>query len=107
MSVVRIERIDRRRAGECGASGACAPAAEQHPRFRFAAAELRCRVVVDDLRRAGTAARRGNADQVEQAALCLCDDIRWQVGKRQSLNKCRNIRGDPGIHRRIALVFRH
>src|ERR1700687_3297579 len=56
------------------------------------------------MRRAGPAACRGDADQVEQAAPCLLDDLRGQVGKRQSLNKCRNIREDPGHRRRIALV---
>ncbi len=108
MAVVRVERVDRRGAGERRAGDARAAAVEQDAGAAVARAELRRRVGAGDRRRAGPAAGGRDADQIEQAALALHDDIRRQVGERELADERRNATrlGEGSARAPIALGHR-
>ena len=91
MAVVRVERVDHRCAGERGAGAARAATVEEEPRFGVAARHLRCRVRIGDRCCRHPCAGRSDADQVEEAAPALPDDIRRDRVERPRAHERRDV----------------
>ena len=91
VAIVPIDRIDGRSTRKRGAGNARPPAIEQHARSLIAPAELRRGIRTCDARGARPRPRRGDADQVEQAARRLQSDVGRKIGKRDSSDERRDI----------------
>lgn len=80
IAVMGVEGIDGRRARQRSTRGADPPVIEQHPGATPAAgAELRRREAADDARALCPRRRRGNADQIENAAASHCSYRQWHI----------------------------
>src|SRR5450755_4712322 len=101
MAIVTVYRIDGGRPRERGARNAGTPAVEQDARRFIAPAQLRRGVGTRDCREARARPCRGDADQVEQAARRLLDDIRRKIGECDPADERRDIgiRGRPRSRR--------
>src|SRR5204863_307002 len=64
VSIVAVQRVDRRRPGECGAGNAGATAVEQHARVALGTAHLSRRIRIDDSRGARPTCRGADSNQV-------------------------------------------
>jgi hypothetical protein len=93
MTVVSIERVDRRRTCERGAGEACAPAVEEDSRIAVGSADLRCRIRSRNRRRRRSAGGGSDTGQIDEAALRLSDGIGWQIAKGQAANEIADVAG--------------
>ena len=103
VSVVRIERVDRRGPCECRAGDARAATVEEHARPAVDARHLRRGVAVDNRRGRCARAAGCDADQIEQAAPRLRNDIGRDRFELQRANE----RGDVGCRHTRACGGRH
>ena len=94
MTVVRVQCVDRRRAGKRGARAARATPVEQQPCFTFDAFHLATDEPIDERRPGKARPTGGNADQVEQTTRRLPYDIGRQVGEGQRAHVCWYVDGD-------------
>jgi len=87
VTVVCIDRVDRRGVRQGGADRADRPAVEQHPGGTAVTAEVGCHMVADDSGQGRPAAGDRDPDQVHQAPTYLVGDFRGDVVATQPVDE--------------------